>query len=122
MNRSISIEMSAFARDSLASGSENGSFDLSAKTTEALRYYLGDKDSGRIAWPCPAGMFEPQGGERAELNIDDALWGDLEAEARAQGVPAEELFRHAILYFAAELDSGRVTERLVDDLGTDPAL
>jgi hypothetical protein len=40
----------------------------------------------------------------------------FEAEAGKQGVSAQQLLEHAAFYFAAELDAGRITRRILDDL------
>jgi hypothetical protein len=51
-----------------------------------------------------------------ELEIDDSLWGQMEREAERQHVTVTQLLEHAALYYAAELDAGRLTERILDQL------
>ncbi len=51
-----------------------------------------------------------------ELSVDEGLWDSLEQEAARQGVPAPRLAEHAALYFAADRDAGRVTQRILEDL------
>lgn len=87
----------------------------------AIRLYLRDKGSGRPAWPYPGFL---RGAEHAaevevELSVDPALWRSFEAEAREQDVSVEQLAEHVAFYFAAELDAGRITQRILDDLGPD---
>ncbi len=48
--------------------------------------------------------------------MDSELWREFEEEAERQGVSVEQLAEHAAFYFAAELDAGRVTQRILDDL------
>jgi hypothetical protein len=50
------------------------------------------------------------------LEVASDLWSDLEQEALRQGVTVEQMAEHAAFYFAAELDAGRVTQRILDDL------
>jgi hypothetical protein len=51
-------------------------------------------------------------GSPLRVRLDDATWNALTAEARAQGVTVEELALHALMYFLADLDSGRAAGRL----------
>ena len=46
------------------------------------------------------------------------LWKDFEGEATRQAVRVEQLAEHAAFYFAAEVDAGRITQRILDDLGS----
>lgn len=48
--------------------------------------------------------------------MDAKLWADFEREAKRQGVPVERLAEHAALYFAADRDAGRVTQRILEDM------
>lgn len=99
--------------DSEASG-------LGAPLERAIRYYLTDKDSGRPGWAYPRFRLNRGGGDgvQVRISIDDAPWDALEREAERQGVSAEQLVEHAALYFAADLDNGRLArrERDGDDL------
>jgi hypothetical protein len=51
-----------------------------------------------------------------ELDIKDDLWHSFEAEAGRQDVSSQQLLEHAAFYFVAELDAGRITQRILDDL------
>jgi hypothetical protein len=53
------------------------------------------------------------------LDIDPELWQALSQEAMGQDVSAQQLLEHAVLYFAADDDAGRVTERILEDLEDD---
>ena len=53
---------------------------------------------------------------RFQVELDDATWGALSEEADRQGVSTELLAMHALLYFLADIDSGRVAELLEDAL------
>jgi hypothetical protein len=84
----------------------------------ALRYYLSDKDTERAAWPYPGFLrgSETEEQVRLEAEIDASLWWEFGEEAAGQGVTVEQLAEHAAFYFAAEVDAGRVTRRILVDL------
>jgi hypothetical protein len=42
------------------------------------------------------------------------MWRELDKEAERQEVSIERLLAHAIMYFLADLDAGRVEERMLD--------
>ena len=89
--------------------------DLSAGLERAVGAYLGDSGSDKPGWPYPDALREASPGEvELELSLDQGLWRALEAEAGEQGVSVSQLAGHAALYYAAELDAGRVTQRILD--------
>ena len=47
-----------------------------------------------------------------KVRLDGETWQALQVEAERQDVSAADLTRHAVLYFLADLDSGRVADRL----------
>ncbi|HEY5053714.1 MAG TPA: hypothetical protein VII45_09930 [Solirubrobacterales bacterium] len=86
---------------------------------QAMRYYLADGGSGRAEWAYP-GFLQAGQADRtveAQIEIDDAVWDAFSDEADRQGVPTDQLLQHAALYFAADRDAGRLTQRIADDLG-----
>lgn len=88
-----------------------------ARMEAAIRCYLGDKGRGRTAWPYPSFLrSESREDVQLELALDRVLWESFEAEARAQGVSVQQLAEHAAFYLAAEIDAGRITQRILDDL------
>ena len=44
--------------------------------------------------------------------MDEFGWQALQAESARLGVPEEEVVRHALLYYLADLDSGRIARRV----------
>jgi hypothetical protein len=84
----------------------------------AVRFYLSDRDSGRTAWPYPSFLRGSEVQEEVEIPLegDGDLWRGLEAEAVTQGVSLQQLAEHAAFYMAAEIDAGRVTQRILDDI------
>ena len=119
MKRSVSITLGGFASKVLAGGMvKNAAKPSSADVEGAIRCYLKDKDSAGAAWPYPAFLRgrKPIDGVLLQLDIDDALWRSLEEEAKRQDVDAEQLLDHAVLYFVAEINAGRVTRRILEDV------
>lgn len=89
-----------------------------ARMVVAIRFYLGDRDSGRPAWPYPSFL---RGSEVSEdvalsLGIEAGQWHAFEAESKLQDVSVQQLAEHAAFYLAAELEAGRITQRILDDL------
>lgn len=97
--------------------------DPAAVVRQSIAYYLADRTAGRAAWLVPEfrRTEQPQGGEEVEFEIDEQAWESLTGAANRQGVTPERLVEHAILYVAADVDSGRVTQRILDDLDKEEA-
>ena len=83
----------------------------------ALRCYLGDREADRPAWLYPSFLrgSETQRDVRVEMEVPESLWADFEEEATRQDVTLDQLAEHAAFYLAAEMEAGRVTERILDD-------
>lgn len=115
VQRMIDVTVGEFALDSLAADSTGLSRDLA----QAIRYYLTDRDSGRIGWEYPSFLAQDGHGpaRQVSLEIDAATWSEFAAEAERQRVPAEQLLQHALLYLFADRDTGRLTQRILEDLG-----
>jgi hypothetical protein len=114
------VALSRSAAETLGGG-EGAGERAGSRLEGAVRLYLRDKGTGRPAWPYPGFL---RGAEHAaevevELSVDPAIWRSFEAEAREQDVSVEQLAEHAAIYFAAELDAGRITQRILDDLDPD---
>jgi len=117
--QAVTVRLSQLAFEALAGEARQGSVHAPPSRTEsAIRVYLGDKGSNQAAWPYPGFLrgSEVQGDVELELDIAPDLWLQFEAEAEKQGVSAQQLLEHAAFYFAAELNAGRLTQRIIDDL------
>lgn len=112
--RRVTVALSALALEALGGG------DPSLRMENALLCYLGDSESGRPAWSYPGFLrgSETRGDVEIEIEIEAPLWRSFEEEAARQGVSVEQLAEHAAFYYEAELDAGRVTRRILEDLGT----
>jgi hypothetical protein len=85
--------------------------NASALRTACL-YYLSDRDTGRPGWRAPRFATGSRRTPGLNVELDDETWRELAAEADRQGVLPEALGVHALLYFVADVDSGRLAERL----------
>ncbi|HVD41382.1 MAG TPA: hypothetical protein VNC16_10330 [Solirubrobacterales bacterium] len=113
--RQVTVVLSRLAFEGLTSGVD---VPVAAAMAGALRCYLGERGSQRPAWPYPDFLrgSETEKDASVELELDTELWREFEGEAERQGVSVEQLAEHAAFYFAAELDAGRVTQRILDEL------
>ena len=82
----------------------------------ALTYYEGELSSGRVAIDVPRFRRSPAAGEARTLRIpvDDETMRRLEQEAERRGVSVERLCEHASIVLLADLDSGKVAERIIE--------
>jgi hypothetical protein len=119
MMKSVIVRLDRFGHEALeehlrGSGeSEADALDL------AVRYYLGDAGSGRVAWRVPGEFPQRDPDEEVELALDDDLHGELRRESRRQRVTPDVLAMHALMYYLADLDSGRAAARLGDAINRD---
>jgi hypothetical protein len=116
--RPVTVRLSQLAFEALAAEEPSGSPRAPVRTESAVRIYLKDKGTDRPAWPYPQFLrgSETQEDVTLELDVTPDVWLQFEAEAKKQGVSAQQLLEHAAFYFAAELNAGRITQRILDDL------
>jgi hypothetical protein len=119
VKRSVTIGLGAFAREALTAVQMNGR-ETAKSVVRAIGVYLNDRGSTAPGWAYPTLMREghrPVKTTKVEISVDDDLWRLLEEEAASQGVTSQQLVDHAVLYLAAEIDAGRLAQRLLGDLG-----
>ncbi len=116
--RAVTVRLSHLAFEALTGERPAGSTRAPARTESAVRIYLGDKGASQSAWPYPGFLRGSRTQEDVglELDVNPDLWLQFEAEADRQGVSTQQLLEHAAFYFAAELDAGRITQRILDGL------
>ena len=116
--RSVRVSVGPFAREALRGKNGYAASQLTSRLVRAVRTYLAERDRYRAGWALPAFARSAKVDRKVELrlDVDDQLWSDLEAEAERQNVTVDRLVEHAVLYFAAEIDAGRVTQRIMQDL------
>jgi hypothetical protein len=120
MSKDVTLHLDEFGRRALARFARGKHGSPAAAVRTASLYYLADRDSDRPSWRMP--RLEP--GKEAEptlkVRLDDDTWRALDEEAGRQGVSADALAVHAVLYFLADLDSGRLADLLGEALEEPP--
>lgn len=116
----MTVALGGFSLDSLGGWAARDGRVLGCSFALAIRHYLANRSSGRMGWPYPVFRMARGGSSstaEAKFCIDGAVWDELSSEAARQEVPAEELLRHAVLFFMADRDAGRVARRMVESRG-----
>jgi hypothetical protein len=118
VKRTVTVTLGAIASKILAVELLTRGSSSSASAERAIRCYLNDRESPGPGWAYPSFLRgrRPVQGSEVELKLDAELWRSLSGEAMNQEVSAPQLLEHAILYFAAEENAGRVTERILEDI------
>jgi hypothetical protein len=117
MTRNVTLHLDDFGQRSLERIVQEGKGSPAAALRAAALYYLSDREANRPAWRVPC--FRQSAGTSPGLRVafDDDTWAAVEEEAGRQGVDPERLAVHALLYFLADFDSGRLA--LLDALFED---
>lgn len=116
MTRDVTLQVDDFGQHALERFTRRSEGSMANAVRMASLYYLSDRDSGRAAWRVPRLVGESQPSQRLRIELDDATWAALSEEADRQGVPTDLLALHALLYYLADIDSGRVAALLEDAL------
>jgi hypothetical protein len=122
VQRTFSVTVGKLALSALAGGTDD-SAALSRSLEQAVRYYLTDRGAERAGWMYPSFLPEEgrTAGRKVRLTVEAAIWTELAEEAERQEVSVEQLLGHAALYFIADRDTGRLTQRILEDLGREEA-
>ena len=112
MTKSMTLRLDSFGRQALSEFAEEQHDSASTVVRMASLYYLADRDSGRQAWRVPRFTRDPLNVDGLDVDLDDVTFEALRQEAMGQGVEPARLAEHALLYYLADLDGGRVVERL----------
>jgi predicted transcriptional regulator len=120
MTKALTLHLDDFGKDALDRFAGGRSDAHSATVRTASLYYLEDRDEDRPAWRVPRfARGNGSTGSDVVVRLDDDTWHALDDEAQRQGVSAESLARHALLYFLADVDSGRAGARLESAVAED---
>jgi hypothetical protein len=121
VKRSVKVCLGTFASKVLAVEGRNDGESVPASVEQAIRCYLNGKTSRGPGWSYPAFLRgrSPHQEVELQLSVEDSLWRSLEEEAEHQDVSSQQMLEHAVIYFAAEVDAGRMTERILDELDRD---
>lgn len=66
----------------------------------------------RMSGPRSAGPQAERTGRNVTLTLEDFAWETLEEEAAREGVAVDELITFSVLYYLADVDSGRIARRI----------
>lgn len=117
MKLPVTVTLSEFSFEALARGEEPDSERVQGRFVRAIRFYLSEADARRPGWSVPTALREEQPtGIEIELALDEDLLDALEAEAGRQDVTLSRLVSQTVIYYAAELDAGRIAQRIIEDL------
>jgi hypothetical protein len=117
LQRLLSLSLEEFGASTLEAEAERYSVSPVELGRHAVRYYLSDRGSGRMALRVPR-LSQNAAREPAlelKLDLDADIWRELDEEAERQEVSVERLLEHTIMYFLANLDAGRVERRMLDE-------
>jgi hypothetical protein len=114
MTRTVKLHLDEFGQQSLDRLIARGDGTPDSALRTAALYYLGDRDAQRAAWRAPRFRSRSAPDPGLRVAFDDETWTAIEEEARRQGVEPADLAVHALLYFLADLDSGRLAGLLED--------
>jgi hypothetical protein len=116
MTRTVTLHLNAFGEEALERLLETTRASPERSLRKAAIYYLSHRGEHRRAWrarrfrPVPrTRRFRPEPAHVFDLRVayDDETWSELEEEAARQKVTPEELAVHALMYFLADVESGR---------------
>jgi hypothetical protein len=117
LQRLLLLSLEEFGASTLEAEAERYSVSPAELGRHAVRYYLSDRGSGRIALTVPrfSQKVAHEPALELKLDLDPDSWRELEVEAERQGVSIERLLVHAIVYFLGDLDAGRVERRMLEE-------
>ncbi|HEY7455590.1 MAG TPA: hypothetical protein VH683_13550 [Thermoleophilaceae bacterium] len=113
MSTDVTLRLDKFGQRAFARLARGRRGSAAAAVRTASLYYLADRDSHRAAWRVPRfGLGEA--GPTLKVHLDEETWRAVSDEAERQGVSPDALAVHAVMYFLADVDSGRMG-RLLDE-------
>lgn len=119
--RSVVLGLDRFGRETVANAADRHSVRPGELLSSAALYYLAERGGGRFATAIPRfvrpGPREEAPDSRlgAELDLEGAAWEALERAAKEQGVDLPTLITHAAMLYVADLESGRVADRFLQN-------
>jgi hypothetical protein len=118
VERTVVVAIDDFTLELLETASIAGRTTQGVLLMRAIRYYLAERESGRPGWPCSSldEEAERELTSKLELNVDGSAWEAFSLEADRQGVTTDRLMKHGALYYLADRDSGRLTQKILEGL------
>jgi hypothetical protein len=112
VTRIVTLQLEGFVRSSLDRLTRRAEDSPQLGVRTAILYYLGNREEGPPGWHAPRFRVGSKNVRGEGVAVDDETWAALEAEAGRQGVTPGRLAEHAVLFYLADLESGRIAERL----------
>ena len=112
---SVTLRFDDFAWGNLESAARRDCETLDDFLTRAVLYFEGELPATRVAMSAP--LFKPaEHGDPRDVVLAIPVAGRerMQAEATRQGVPLDQLYEHAALVYLADIDAGRVADRVLE--------
>jgi hypothetical protein len=120
VGRILTLRLARFERDALDAYGASQRIPADRVIRTAVLYYLQGRHADRSTWRKQTfGGDEPGGHVAVEVDLGEETERALAEQATAQAVDPEDLARHALLFFLADVDSGRVAMALERTLRAD---
>jgi hypothetical protein len=110
----VTLRFGDFAWGNLESAARREGETLDDFLTRAVLYYEGELPATRVSMSAP--LFKPpEHGDPRDVVLAIPATGRerMQAEATRQNVPLEQLYEHAALMYLADIDAGRVADRVL---------
>lgn len=120
-DRKREIRLGEFTRAGLEEQASRLDVEFSLLVRQAVIYYLADRDNDRPGWRLPRFVSGATNRAETSVELDERTWEALAEAARLQGVDEDRLLDHAVLYFLADLESGRAAARIVRSIAGEPS-
>jgi hypothetical protein len=102
----MKLQLDRFSHEALADAAQSRGESPEDVLRAAVAHYLGQRDSGRNAWPVPRFLRAEAEQPGLDVPLEGALGAALESEAERQHVTLDRLAEHALLLWLADADRG----------------
>ena len=116
MTRDVTLHVDDFGQHALERFTRRSEGSIANAVRMASIYYLSDRDARRAAWRVPRVAADSHSSGRLRIQLDDATWASALRGGRPAGRSNRSSRMHALLYYLADIDSGRVAALLEDAL------
>ena len=114
MRHGLTLTFDEFGWESLESEARRNGETLDDLLSRAAAYFNADRSTRRAAMLVPAFEHGMRGTPcQVLLDVSRDCWKGLESAAGRLGVSLKRVLEHAALLYLADLDSGRVANRLL---------
>ncbi len=123
IGRKKQVRLGGFTRASLEQQASARGITVGALLHQAIVYYAADSGSGRPGRHLPrfASSPEAEREDAIEVELSDEDWATLAEEAEGErGANEERMLEHVVLYYMADVESGRIAARILRSLGDPP--